>query len=97
MLLLISETLLVEDLEELLCVLVVIFTAGQDFSVPVIGKTEFFLLTGHIVDIGIGPFRRWNAVLDSRFQAGMPKASSPSMNVIDPCIVLKRATTSPME
>ena len=64
--LLISETSLVEDLEELLCMLVVIFTAGQDFSVPVIGQTKFFLLTGHVVDVGIGPFRRWNAVFDSR-------------------------------
>ena len=64
--LLISETSLVEDLEKLLCVLVVVFTAGQDFSVPVIGQTKFSLLTGHVVDVGIGPFRRWNAVLDSR-------------------------------
>ena len=51
--LLISEASLVEDLEKLLCVLVVVFTAGQDFSVPVIGQTKFFLLTGHVVDLSL--------------------------------------------
>ena len=63
---LVSEASLVENLEEFLGVLVVVFAAGQDFSVPVIGQAEFFLLTGHVVDVGIGPFRRRNAVLDRR-------------------------------
>ena len=62
--LLVSQSFFVEDFKKFLCMLVVIFAAGQNFAVPVIRKTEFLLLSCHIVNIGISPFYRSNSVLD---------------------------------
>ena len=64
--LLVCQTSLVENFKEFLGMFVIVFPAGQNFSVPVIGQAQFLLLAGHIVNVGIGPVCRRNTVFNSR-------------------------------
>ena len=60
----VGKASLVENFKQFLGMLVIIFAAGEHLPVPVVGQPQLFLLAGHIVDIGIRPFRRRDAVLD---------------------------------
>ena len=43
---------------------VIIFPAGKNLPVPIVGQAQFLLLTGHIVNVGISPFCRRSAMLN---------------------------------
>ena len=62
--LLISQSAFIENFKQLLGMLIVIFATGQYFSVPVIGQSQFSLLTSHVFNIGICPFCRSNTMLN---------------------------------
>ena len=68
-----SQATLVEQLKEPLSPFIIIFLAGSNLAVPVIGQTQSLLLASHISDVFQGPFFRGNAVLDSSVFGGHTK------------------------
>ena len=62
--LLVCQPLLVEQFEEPLRPAVVVLTARDDLTFPVIGKTERTLLPLHVLNIRIRPLCRMYLVLD---------------------------------
>ena len=62
---LVSQTTLIEQLEEPLSPTIIIRAAGSYRAIPVIGQAHFTLLTLHIIHIGIGPVRWLYTMLNS--------------------------------
>ena len=76
---------LIKNLKKILRMFIIIFTASQDFSFPIIRKPELFLLTRHILNIRICPFSRSNSMLDSGiFRRHAESIISHRMNNIKP-------------
>ena len=59
-----GQTALIKQLKEPLGPFIVIFLTGGNFAVPIIGQSQFLLLTGHVGDIFHRPFSRVDTMFD---------------------------------
>ena len=70
------QTAFVEQLKEPLSPFVIIFLAGGNLAIPIVGQTESLQLTSHVSDVFQSPFFRRNIVFDSsvfsRHTKGVP-------------------------
>ena len=73
----VHQPLFIQLSEEPLFPAIVFRTAGGDFPLPIVAKTQLIQLLLHVSNVFIGPLCRGHVVLMAAFSAGKPNTSHP--------------------